>query len=110
MVIPGYPDQFRNQMSTDPEVRNWAIHLAFNVTPRYSGEFTKDLLQAPWLWNNRPPVAEPVVTEAAAPMTAAVTTLEVQPGVNLEVEQISPTGSPRSSVKDENDDVMSQQS
>ena len=41
MVMPGYPDQFRNQQSDDVEVRPWAIHLAFNVTPRYAGELRR---------------------------------------------------------------------
>lgn len=109
-VIPGYPNDFRNQMSTDPEVRRWAIHLAFNVTPRYAGEFTKQLLQAEWLWGNapEPPQAEAAVESLPVQRTATVTTLQVDNDSILHDRPPSPA-SVNGSVKDD-DDHMSQQS
>jgi len=104
VVIPGYPNEFRNQMSEDPEIRRWAIALNFNVMPRYAGEFTKELLQAPWLWGNLPAPAEAVVTEMAAPVVSAAAGEE-------EAELITPPGthSVAGSTKDE-DEEMSQHS
>lgn len=86
-------------MSENPEVRRWAIHLSFNVAPRYAGEFTKELLQVPWLWGNRPAPVEAAVTEAVAPVVPGV-------AVNEVAEPVGPA-SPRSvtgSVKDDEDD------
>lgn len=100
LVTPGYPNDFRNQQSTDPEVRRWAIQLAFNVTPRYAGEFTKQLLQAEWLWGGAPaPVqAEAEVQSLPVQRTATVTTLQVDNDVVLVDRPPSPaslTGSVR---------------
>jgi len=97
VVFPGYPTQHRNQMSENPDVRRWAIALNFNVTPRYAGEFTKELLQWPWLWGNTAaPVTgntEPETTAAAPSVTGSATAPSVTgsgpPSAKSEVDEIS---------------------
>jgi len=46
MIIPGHPDHHRDQKTKDHEVTQWVIHLAFKASPRYAGEFTKEMLRA----------------------------------------------------------------
>jgi len=108
LVIPGYPNDFKNQLSTDPEVRRWAIHLAFNVTPRYTGEFTKQLLQAEWLWGGAraPAQVEAPVERLPSQPRAVVTTAQVDNTVVLPDRPASPA-SLTHSVKDDDDDMAS---